>query len=116
MNKRKELTFAYMQTPRPMGVYHITNNVNGKMLIGGSPNLDGKLNRFQFELKMGIHGNKELQRDWNEYGEQAFTFGVLDRIRPVEDLKYDYSKEIETMERKWLEELQPYGDRGYHKL
>jgi hypothetical protein len=116
MNKRKELVFTYMQTPRPMGVYQITNTLNGKMLIGSSPNLDGKFNRFQFELKLGVHGNKELQREWNEFGEQAFTFEIIDRIKPVEDMKHDYSKEIEAMESKWLDQLQPYGDRGYNKI
>ena len=88
MNKRKELTFAYMQTPRPMGVYHITNNVNGRMLIGASPNLDGRLNRLQFELKMGMHRNKELQRDWNEYGEHAFTL----RLQSLRDLQLQITR------------------------
>jgi hypothetical protein len=115
MDRRKGLTLAYQQTPRPMGVFQWTNTVTGKMYVAGSPNLDGVRNRDLFELRMGVSRNAELQRDWNEYGEQAFTFDVLERIKPKEDLKHNYTKEIEAMELEWLKNLQPYGDRGYNK-
>jgi hypothetical protein len=115
MDRRKELTIAYQQTPRPMGVFRWTNTVNGKIYIAGSPNLDGAHNRDVFTLRMGVSRNKELQQEWNEYGEQAFIFEVLERIKPKEDLKHNYTKEIQALERKWLDELQPYEERGYNK-
>jgi hypothetical protein len=80
MIRRKELTLAYQQTPRHMGVFQWMNTVTGKMYVAGSPNLDGARNRDLFVLRMGVSRNAELQRDWNEYGVQAFTFDVLERI------------------------------------
>ncbi|MBP1989097.1 GIY-YIG nuclease family protein [Paenibacillus eucommiae] len=116
MNRRKELTLAYQQSTRPMGVFRLTNTINSKILIGGTPNLDAAKNRYEFVLKMGSCDIKELQQDWNEYGEEAFIFETLEQIKPVDDLKHDYKKEIEALEQKWLDELEPYGDKGYNKL
>jgi len=118
---RKEIINEYKQTHRPMGIYQIENKVNGKILVGGSLNLDGIFNREKFTLKMGMHMNKELQKDWKEFGEENFLFEVLEQIKPREEIilnqddlkKYKY--ELETLEKKWLEKLQPYGERGYNK-
>jgi len=118
---RKEIIKEYKQTHRPMGVYQIKNNVNGKILVGGSLNLEGIFNREKFTLKLGMHTNKELQRDWREFGEENFIFEVLEHIRPQEEIiinqdelkKYKY--ELEKLENKWLDKLQPYGEIGYNK-
>ncbi|MBP0726603.1 GIY-YIG nuclease family protein [Bacillus sp. RG28] len=118
---RKEIIKEYKQTHRPMGVYQIKNNVNDKILVGGSLNLDGIYNREKFTLKLGMHINKDLQKDWKEFGEENFLFEVLEQIKPKEEIiihqdelkKYKY--ELEKLENKWLDKLQPYGERGYNK-
>ncbi|MFC7442224.1 GIY-YIG nuclease family protein [Laceyella putida] len=118
--KRKQIAKNYKQTHRPMGVYQIANQANGKILIGGSMNLDSIFNREKFVLSLGRHSNRALQADWNHYGEEAFTFDILEQIKPQEEiiLHFDelnkYRDELKKLEQKWLDRLQPYHDRGYN--
>ncbi|SMC51592.1 GIY-YIG nuclease family protein [Sporomusa malonica] len=115
MDKRKELKLAYKQTPRPMGVYQIKNQVNGKVFICGSMNLPAFFNSQRFQLNLKSHRNKELQADWDLYGADAFTFDILETVNTEKVAQDDWRKTVSTLEEKWLNDLQPYGDKGYHK-
>lgn len=114
-NKKAELKQSYKLSHRPVGVYQFKNNASGKIMVGSSPNLDGIENRHRFQLKMGMHPNKELQQDWKELGDEQFSFEVLEIVKPHEDGNLDYSEELSILEELWLEKLQPYGERGYNK-
>lgn len=113
MDRRSELKLAYKQTPRPMGVYQIRNIVNDKVFVGSNTNLDGIFNRHVFQLKHGSHPRKDLQRDWKELGEDKFAFEVLEILEPSEEYQ-DVAYDLKKMEEKWLEKLQPYGEKGYN--
>ncbi len=60
-----------------VGVYEIKNNVNNKKYIGSSVNIRGRLNTHAHDLIANRHSSKELQKDWNLYGEDAFSFNLL---------------------------------------
>lgn len=119
--RRKELGYNYAHSHRPMGVYRIVNTSNDKAYVGSSLNLDGVWNKHKFMLDIGSHDNKALQADWNQYGEGGFRFEVLEQIKPEEDFVAEvqelkkYRKLLPDLESKWLEQLAPYGERGYHK-
>ena len=98
-----------------MGIYQIKNLANGKVLLGCSKNLPGKINSHRFQLKMGSHMNRTLQNDYNSFGEENFSFEVLDHLEAKDDPQYDYTVDLEVLEKMWLERLQPYDERGYHK-
>jgi hypothetical protein len=115
MKDFKTLKNIYKQTPRPMGIYRIKNRSSGKIYIGKATDLNGKLNSEKFQLRNNMHMNKELQGDFNAMGEEEFTFEVLDRLQPKEDPHYDYGYDLQTLEVIWLEKLQPFGSKGYHK-
>ena len=115
MIDKKELKKQYKQTLPPMGVYRIENLVNGKILIGSSKNLTGKVNSYKFQLKQGTHMNRELQRDYIQFGEENFSFAVLDYLEPKDGPDYDYANDLATLEEMWLEKLRPYGEKGYNK-
>ena len=115
MIDKKEAKKQYKQTLQPMGIYQIRNIVNGKIFIGSSKNLDGRLNRNRFQLEQGLHMNKELQNDYNQFGEGKFSFEVLDYLEPKEDTNYDSTEELKVLEEMWLERLQPYDEKGYNK-
>ena len=111
---RKEMINKYKQTIQPMGIYQIKNMKNGKIYIERAKDLRGKINSSKFQLKNGLHPNKEMQRDFNEMGEESFSFDVLDYLKPKEDLNYDYTEELRLLKEMWLEKLQPYNEKGYN--
>lgn len=113
MNKR-ELINKYKQTVQPMGIYQIRNVKNGKIFIGSAKDLRGRINSNKFQLKMGSHLNKKLQQDYNQLGEEGFSFDILDYLKPKEDLKYDYTEDLKILEEMWLEKVQPYNEKGYN--
>jgi len=115
MNRQKELKLAYKENPPPMGVYQLTNNLNGKILVGSSLNLPGKKNSQLFQLKMGGHPNKELQADWISAEADAFSFTVLETLKTSDFSPADWRKAVTNLEDKWLAALQPYGERGYNQ-
>jgi len=114
MIDKKTAKKEYKQTLPPMGVYQIRNLVNGKILIGNSKNLPGKLNSYKFQLNLGSHMNSELQTDYTKVGEKNFSFEILDQLGPKEDPAYDYTDDLKVLEEMWLEKLQPFGERGYN--
>lgn len=112
---RSQMKLAYKLKIRPMGIFEIKNLVNGKVFIGSTNNLDVVHNRHMFQLKQGGHPNKELQQDYNRYGPENFTFSTLEELEPVDDLSSNYAEDLEVLEALWLEKLQPYQEKGYHK-
>ncbi len=112
---RKELKDAYKQQKFKMGVFQIRNAVNQKILVESSINLDAIWNRYRFALNMGGHPNTDLQKEWKEFGEDNFAFEVLAEVKEQEDKVVDYKQEAKTLGEMFIEELQPFGERGYHK-
>lgn len=111
--RRKELIEQYKEIKTYMGIFQIKNNVNGKIFIDSCPNLKNRWFTLKWHLEMGRHPNSELQKDWNELGPEAFIYEVLEQKEAdkVDDIRW----ELKKMKKKWLEKLQPYGDRGYNK-
>lgn len=100
-----------------MGVFKIENLKNGKIFIGSSPNLDVKWNSQKMQLETNTHPNAELQKDWNELGESNFAYGIIDTLNIKDfDPKKNYTKDIRELETMYLEELQPFGEKGYNKI
>ncbi|HWR08512.1 GIY-YIG nuclease family protein [Sporomusa sp.] len=97
-----------------MGVYQIKNTITGKLFVGSSMDLPGKFNSNRFQLNVNSHRNKALQEDWNLYGSDAFTFEVLESINPEKIVKDNWRKAVAELEEKWLNTLQPYGEKGYN--
>jgi len=115
MKDKKEIKKLYKQTVQPMGIYQITNLANGKFLIGKSTDLQGKLNSEKFQLKNNLPMNRELQNDFNDLGEEKFSFEILNRLLPKEKPDYDYGGDLQTLKEMWLEKLQPFAEKGYNK-
>lgn len=60
------------------GVYKITNRINKKIYIGSTSDLN-KRKRVHFNtLNKNTHRNKHLQNSFNKYGEENFTFEVIE--------------------------------------
>ena len=114
-SEQKALKKEYQQSHTPMGIFQIRNMVNEKVFVGSALNLPGIFNRHKVELKMGSHKNKTLQAEWNEFGADKFAFEILDEIAPRPDPAYDYRADLLLLEDMWLENLAPYGEKGYNE-
>lgn len=64
-------------------IYIITNNANGKIYIGSAKNYSFRINSHKSKLKRNVHTNKHLQNAWNKYGEQNFSFSILEIVRDI---------------------------------
>jgi group I intron endonuclease len=114
MPSKKDLKRDYQERPKQAGVFQIKNTVNGKVLLGSSLNLDGPLNLHKFQLTMGNHRNRELQQDWNALGPDAFVFEILEVVKVTDDPFFNVADELTLLEQIWIEELKPFGERGYN--
>ena len=86
------------------------------MFIGSSPNLPGKKNAIEFQLKMGSHMNRELQRDYKSIGHDNFSFNVLEELEPKEGVNYDYSDDLSALLELWADKLGLSGDNCYNTI
>ncbi len=114
MIDKKELKKKYKQTLPPMGIYQIRNLVNNKVFVNSGLNLTGKSNSYKFQLSSGLHFNSQLQKDFNQYGEDKFAFEILDTLEPQDDPSYNYEDDLKTLLELWIDKLQPYDDKGYN--
>ena len=111
---RKELKRLAKETKTDAGVFLIRNHRNGKVHVESTRNLktiNGKL----FQLDMGSHKNRQLQQDWDALGKDPFTVEVLEVLDRPEEGYFDEADALKKLKKKWLDQLQPYGDKGYNK-
>ncbi|MFS0784556.1 GIY-YIG nuclease family protein [Bacillus sp. 1P06AnD] len=115
MDRKKELKQLYKETKIEAGIYRITNKVNDKVFIGRTRNFK-TLNGVKFMLENGTFTNKALQEEWNEYGNEAFEFDILETLNKEKNPDMNEKKALELIEEKWIDKLQPFEEHGYHKI
>ena len=80
MSNRKDLVREYKEK-RPMpGIFAVRCIPAAAAWTGQSKNLETQKNGIWFQLRMGTHVNKTLQAAWNEHGEAAFVFDMLEAV------------------------------------
>ena len=69
-------------------IYYIDNKVNWKGYIGCSKTpLSHRYGKHKYLLRDNMHTNRELQEDWNKYGEHNFSAFVIERCSEEEMLE-----------------------------
>ena len=63
---------------RKSGIYCIENLINHKKYIGQSVYIRNRWRQHKNELNSNIHFNDYLQKSWNKYGADNFSFYVLE--------------------------------------
>lgn len=111
--ERARLLQQYNDIPIEAGVYRIRNKINGKILVDTTRNFK-TLNGRTISLNSGTEFNKELQKEWNEFGSDAFIFEVLEKLKPNDNPFVKQKDELIQLKEHWIEKLQPFGDKGYH--
>ena len=80
------------------GIYQITNRLTNQFYIGSSPNVIKSQSSNFLKLRNDSHPNSNLQRSFNKYGEEHFSFDVVARV-PVSNLF--------KVEKIFLDDLKP---------
>ena len=115
MKSKKELKNSYKEMKFKIGVFQVRNTANQKIFVGSSTDMEAIWNRIRTELKFGSYPNAALQADWNTFGEENFVFEILSEIKQDDDNEsVNYRKEARQLEQLYIEELQPFGDKGYN--
>lgn len=66
------------------GIYEIRNRVNGHRYIGGTCNTYARWHGHRGALRRAKHPSRRLQAAWDEYGEDAFVFRIVEEVeRPL---------------------------------
>ena len=68
------------------GIYEIYCCKSGKRYIGSSKDIDKRWQSHISDLNNRIHHNFYLQKAWRMYGQDAFSFTVLEKVADVKDL------------------------------
>lgn len=68
------------------GIYKIINVVNNKFYVGSAVDFAKRKRRHWWALRSQRHANKNLQASWNQYGEDAFKFLIVEELKEGEDL------------------------------
>jgi group I intron endonuclease len=90
-----------------IGVYRITNIVNGKSYIGSSVDVERRFTEHLRTLRNNTHRNIFLQRAWWKYGEDAFDFEAIEEMLADEYLL--------IREQAWIDELRCHQkENGYN--
>ena len=85
--------------PQPVlcGVYRIVNKYSGKFYIGSSFNIRRRWDSHRHDLNNGKARNIHLQRAWRKYGEQAFSFEIVELCPQIQ---------LIPREQFWIDSLQ----------
>ena len=90
------------------GIYCIENLINCKKYIGQSVNIESRWSQHKSELNENKHFNDYLQKSWNKYGADSFSFYVLEfcDIEQLDEREVYYINFYKTLNR----------DKGYNLM
>jgi group I intron endonuclease len=92
--------FSMMNTERTGCVYLITNVISGKVYVGQTVSPRERWVKHVWDLNNQRHQNSHLQRAWERYGADAFTFSI------IEECTCDL---LDKTEQQWMDRLRADG-------
>jgi group I intron endonuclease len=92
-----------------VGIYKITNKVNGKFYVGSSANISKRWWEHRTSLIKNKHVNVHLQSSWNLHGENSFAFVLVEEVD-----KDTTDEELKQKEQVYLDECWDGGVNCYN--
>lgn len=71
---------------KKIGVYKITNTINGKLYIGSSIDLKKREYAHFYNLRNNTHDSKYMQNVFNKFGENILIFSIIEYVENVDIL------------------------------
>jgi group I intron endonuclease len=87
------------------GIYAIRHDASGKLYVGSAVNLKRRFKDHRVRLVRGDHHAQKLQRSWDKYGENAFSFILLEACEPADLL---------LREQYWMDVTESASERGFN--
>lgn len=78
--RKKELARNYKEQKTVAGIIAVRCTVSGAVWVTKTPDIAKRQSGLWFQLRMGSFPGKALQAAWNDHGEGAFTFEVLEEV------------------------------------
>ncbi len=116
MDRKKELKEWYKHMKPDMGIFIIRCKSNNKCYIQATHDLRGVMNGTKVRLESNMHPCRELQKEWNELGQENFVIEILEHLEYDKDeTKTDYKDELALLQMIWEEKLAKEGLEFYKK-
>jgi hypothetical protein len=106
--KRRELKTSYREALPDAGIYRIVNSANQKSLIGSTTNLKSLENKLSFGRSQNMPGvlDHRLRADAREFGMEAFTIEVLERLDVTPEMSQEQMRsDLAVLESLWREKF-----------
>ncbi|MEN8905748.1 MAG: DUF2087 domain-containing protein [Clostridiales bacterium] len=103
MDDRKKLKLEYKELKSESGIYIIKNLNNNRFLLITTTNFK-TINGKKYELNMGTNKFRNLQKDWEKFGEDNFEFKILETL---EDDVTNKRIALKDLKEKWYAKLDP---------
>ena len=87
-----------------IGIYKIENVVNGKVYVGQSLDIESRWKNHIYHLNKGDSPNSYLQRSWDKYGIDSFSFSIIESCA---------ADELNSREIYWIDKFNSY-ECGYN--
>jgi len=114
MKTKKELKEEFKSMKFRTGIYQIINKPDNRIYLQTTLDLDRGFNSDIFQLKGGMHLNKNLQSDWNKLGLESFEFKTFDELEMKDTATpKEINKELKIFLEMHLTELKKNGQLLY---
>ena len=101
---KKEAIRKFKEQKPLLGAYAVRCTASGRVWVGASRNLDATRNGCWFSLRSGGHIEKSLQQEWNQHGEAAFQYEILETLE--EDLHaLAIADLLKQVRQRWVDQL-----------
>ena len=83
------------------GIGAIKNIENEKIFAFKSFNLEDQWEIYQNQLRLNIHHNLKLQKDWNTFGSECFEFLIIEEIYDEFDLEEGFLDYVNLLDNSY---------------
>lgn len=104
VDDRKAAVRAHKERKIEAGIYAVRCSASNGIWVGRAPDLSTIQNRLWFTLRHGINAHPMLVQDWREYGEEAFAFEIVERLKD-DDMAYARDRVLKERLAHWVEAL-----------